>query len=77
MLARALPDAVQTDEGLRAALLNLVATAEDYEELESGLAELLGRDLDQSALTELLAEVLVAAQMYGRFTAQEEGHVAL
>lgn len=77
MIGRALPRALEGDETLVGPLRQVVQESSDYESVEAAIAELLGRDLNPADIGELLAEMLVAAQLYGRFTASEAGDAAL
>ena len=77
MIARALPRALGGADGLIEPLRQIVQNATGYEEIEAALAELLGRDIDPTAMGELLTEMLIAASMYGRFAASEASDAAL
>ncbi|MDO5674794.1 MAG: DUF935 family protein [bacterium] len=77
MIARALPRAIEGGEALAGPLRQIVLESRDYEEIEAALAELLGRDLDPAAMGALLTEMLIAAELYGRFAASEASNAAL
>lgn len=77
MIARALPRVLGDGDVVMGQLRQIVLESTGFEEIEAALAELLGQDLDPAGMGELLTEMLVAAELYGRFAAQEQGDAAL
>lgn len=73
MVADALPEAVKASEASVREILDLVDKAESYEDLQILLSEALAGVAGDEALETALAEILVAAELYGRWDAHDEG----
>jgi len=73
MIATALPVALRVTERSVAEIMALIDKAESYEDMQILLAEAMTNAGDDE-LEQALQEVLVAADLYGRWSAQDGGH---
>ena len=67
-----LPTAAKQNEKFVNKLIQLIQKAESYEDIQLLLAEHLGRDTDQEAQEEILADLMTAADLMGRAAVRDE-----
>lgn len=66
------PEAAQARERFVEQVEKVTASADSFEELERGLAALMGAELDQNDFVELLGDLMVGANLMGRFAEAEK-----
>lgn len=72
MVEETLPAGIDAMDDYTGRLMDVIRESRDPDDLAGRLAEIFGRMLDEHALTNVIQQATVAADMYGRFTAREE-----
>lgn len=67
-----LPEALQANEKFLQTLLDAVNKAQDFEELEYALIELLGSQMEMTDLEDFLAQAITKAELFGMYAAGKD-----
>jgi phage gp29-like protein len=73
-VADIIPQAIKANANIATQIEKIVRSAESFEDMQIMLAELLGQDVEEDELTELVSRIALNAAAFGTMSAQEDAN---